>query len=125
MNAIKIPSHLFIALTIILTVYSQLILRWQMSQVAVPTGEATARLLYYAGVVMRPWVLSAMAATFISGLSWMAALNRFPLSYAFPFMALNFALVMIGSALFFSEPITPQKLAGNGLIILGVILLAR
>jgi drug/metabolite transporter (DMT)-like permease len=125
MNVERIPSHAFIALTVALTVYSQLVLRWQMSQVAAPSGETAARLLYYAGVLLRPWILSAMAATFVSGLSWMAALNRFPLSYAFPYMALNFVLVMIGSALFFAEPVTPQKIAGNTLIILGVVLLAR
>jgi drug/metabolite transporter (DMT)-like permease len=121
----KVPPHIFIALTIALTVYSQLVLRWQMSMVASPTGDTAARALYYVGVLLRPWVLSAMAATFIAGLSWMAALGRFPLSYAFPFMALNFVLVMVGSAVFFSEPITPTRLVGNGFIILGVFLLAR
>ena len=92
MNVERIPSHAFIVLTVALTVYSQLVLRWQMSQISAPTGDAAARLLYYAAVLLRPWVISAMAATFISGLSWMTALNRFPLSYAFPYMALRLPL---------------------------------
>jgi drug/metabolite transporter (DMT)-like permease len=120
----RMPSHLFIALTVALTVYSQLVMRWQIS-VAPPAPQPVfEKLLFVASLLLRPWVLSAVAATFFSGLCWMAALTRFPLSYAFPFMALNFVLVAVASAILFDEPLTATKIGGNLLIVAGVLLLA-
>jgi multidrug transporter EmrE-like cation transporter len=51
----------------------------------------------------------------------MAAMTKFDLSYAYPFMSLNFVLVLMLSAFFFGEPITPSKLIGLFLIIGGII----
>jgi multidrug transporter EmrE-like cation transporter len=52
----------------------------------------------------------------------MAAMTKFPLSYAYPFMSLAFVLVMFLSAVFFKEPVTIPKSIGLGLIILGIII---
>lgn len=121
----KIGNHLYIFLTIALTVYSQLVLRWQMSKLGTPPDLFQDKLYFLFSALLRPWVLSALAATFFSGLAWMLALSRFELSYAFPFMALNFVLIMLASAALFGETITTTKLAGNLLIVAGVVLLTR
>lgn len=120
----RLPAHLFIALTVLLTVYSQLVMRWQISQAPPAPHAFLPKLGFVALLLFRPWVITAVAATFLSGLCWMAALTRFQLSYAFPFMALNFVLVAIASAVLFGEPLTPSKIGGNLLIVAGVFLLA-
>jgi drug/metabolite transporter (DMT)-like permease len=58
-------------------------------------------------------------------LSWMAALTRFQLSYAYPFVSITFALMLVLSAAIFGEAITPAKAAGIALIVAGVIVGAR
>lgn len=120
----KFPGHSFIALTIALTVYSQVMIRWQMSQLLPPPTALGPKFLFLLQALFRPWIMSSVVATFLAGLCWMAVLSRFPLSYAFPFMALNFVLVLFASALFFNEPLTLAKIAGNMLIVAGVFVLA-
>ena len=55
---------------------------------------------------------------------WYAAVSRIPLSVAFPFAALSYPLVFVSSILFLHERFSWQSLAGNGLIVLGVVLAA-
>jgi uncharacterized membrane protein len=55
----------------------------------------------------------------------MAAMTKFNLSYAYPFMSLNFVLVLVLSVWLLSEPVTLQKVIGIGLIVLGTVVAAR
>jgi multidrug transporter EmrE-like cation transporter len=55
----------------------------------------------------------------------MAAMTKFELSYAYPFMSLAFVLVLGLSAVFFQEAITMPKVLGLSLIILGIIIGSR
>jgi drug/metabolite transporter (DMT)-like permease len=121
----KLFDHAYIASTILLTVYSQVIMRWQMSMLAIAPDGLVPKLVFFISNLWRPWILTALAATFLAGITWMIVLSKFKLSYAFPFMALNFLLVMLASAVFFGESLTSGKLIGNVLIIAGVVALAR
>lgn len=121
----KLANHAYIFLTIGLTVYSQIIMRWQMSKLGAAPDVMLDKVQFVLAALLRPWILTAVVATFFSGLSWMLALNKFEMSYAFPFMALNFLLVMLAGAAFFGEEITTGKIMGNLLIVAGVVLLAR
>ncbi|WVV48790.1 EamA family transporter [Pseudomonas sp. NA13] len=55
----------------------------------------------------------------------MAAMTKFDLSHAYPFMSLNFVIVLLLSGWILSEPMTFQKALGVGLIILGTVVAAR
>ena len=48
-------------------------------------------------------------------------MTKFQLGYAYPFMSLNFVLVILAGGLLFDESITPFKLAGLLLIVSGII----
>jgi multidrug transporter EmrE-like cation transporter len=52
----------------------------------------------------------------------MAALTKFPLSFAYPFMSLAFVLVTVLSSVCFYEAITIPKAVGLGLIVVGIII---
>jgi undecaprenyl phosphate-alpha-L-ara4N flippase subunit ArnF len=56
---------------------------------------------------------------------WLAALGRLPLNLAYPLLSLSYPLVYLGAVLlpFFNETVNAQRLAGIGLIMLGVALL--
>ncbi len=60
----------------------------------------------------------------ICSVLWYAAISRIPLSLAFPFAALSYPLIFAGSVLFLHERFSWQSLAGNCLIVLGVMLAA-
>ena len=55
----------------------------------------------------------------------MVAMSRLELSRAYPFMALNFLLVGALAVPMFGESLTRGKIAGIGLVIVGLIVLSR
>lgn len=114
-------SYIYIFLTIILTVYGQLVLKWQVKHAGEFPVEFTEKILYLLHLLINPWVISSLAAAFLAALSWMAAMTKFDLSYAYPFTSLSFVLVLGFSAVFFHETITMFKVVGLLLIVTGII----
>lgn len=114
-----------VALTVLLTTYGQLVIKWQVMK------QANAPFDFMSGwppvllLLLRPWVISALAAAFLASLCWMVAMSRLELSRAYPFMALNFLLVGALAVPMFGEPLTRGKIAGIGLVIVGLIVLSR
>ncbi len=69
--------------------------------------------LFLFRLVLNPWVLSGFAAAFLASVFWMAVLTKFQLSYAYPFVALTFVVVVAAGGVLFGEPITVPKMAGR------------
>lgn len=118
----NLVSFIYIILTILLTVYGQIVIKWQVNNAGEFPTATMDKLLFILRLLLNPWVISSFAAAFLASLTWMAALTKFSLSFAYPFMSLAFVLVMILSAIFFYEPITIAKAVGMGLIVAGIII---
>lgn len=54
-------------------------------------------------------------------LCWMAAMTKFELSYAYPFVSASFVLVLILSVVLLRETLTFPKVVGVALIVAGII----
>lgn len=115
-------NHLYIFLTIIFTVYGQIVIKWQVNNAGAFPSDITEKFLFLGKLLLNPWVISGFTSVFLASLSWMAAMTKFPLSYAYPFMSLAFVLVLFLSALFFQEAVTITKLISMGLIVAGIII---
>lgn len=115
-------SYVYIALTIIFTVYGQLILKWQLGRLGGVPAELSAKLLFFAKSFVDPWLMSGLFSAYLASLAWMSAVSKLNLSHAYPFMSLSFVLVMFLSALFFSEPLTWPKVVGMVFIIAGIVI---
>ena len=113
-----------VALTVLLTVYGQIIIKWQVGGLELPPG-IIEKILFVLRQYLNPWVLSAFLAAFLASMSWVAAMTMLELSFAYPFMSTSFILVIVLSAVLFNEPLTWQKLAGTAIIVLGLIILNR
>jgi multidrug transporter EmrE-like cation transporter len=120
-----LDSYVMLAVMIGLTVYGQLIMKWQVSLVGPAPADASGKIAYVIHLLLKPWVMSCFAAAFLAAASWIVILNKLPLSWAYPFTSLTFPLVVFGSALFFREPVTLVKVAGVSLIMIGVALQAQ
>lgn len=114
-------DYFFIFATIALTVFGQLILKWRMDQFGPLPTNIGGGLRYLFGVLIDPVVMSSFAAAFLAGLTWIAALTRFELSYAYPFMSLSFVLVLAMSVAFLGETLTLNKVLGVVLIGIGTV----
>lgn len=110
----------YVATTIALTIYGQIVIEWQVLRRGHVPGGLHAKVAYFASLLADPWVLSALAGGFVAALAWMAALSRLPLSQAYPFTALSFVLVLLLSSVFFGEHITSAKVLGVTLVVAGL-----
>jgi len=112
--------YVYILITILLTVYGQLIVKWQVSLAGAFPVSGWDKTLYLGKLLINPWVMSSMAAALLAGIAWMAALTQLNLSFAYPFMGLTFVLVLLLSAVFFQEPLTWINILGVTLIVAGI-----
>lgn len=117
-------GYLFVALTVLLTITGQLLIKWQVNLAGTLPTNLHDKAFYLVGLVFKPWMVIALCAGFTGTLCWMVALTKLPLSQAYPFTAITFVLVSLGGAWLFSEPLTPGRIAGVLLIATGIVLTA-
>jgi len=115
-------AHIYIFLPILLTVYGQLVIKWQVKSAGALPSETIDKIWFILHLLLNPWVISCFATAFLSALVWMAAMTKFSLSYAYPFMSLSFVLVVALSSVFFQDSITAPKAVGITLIVAGIII---
>ena len=121
----RLFDYLYIFATIAFTVYGQMILKWRIVQFgSLPTGSLD-KFKFLISLLFDPAIFSGFAAAFLASLAWMAAMTKFDLSHAYPFMSLNFVVVLLLSGLILSEPMSIQKTIGVGLIVIGTVVAAR
>ena len=121
----RYSEYTYIFATIAFTVYGQLILKWRISDYGQLPADFTEKLKFLISLLFDPFILSGFAAAFLASLAWMAAMTKFDLSHAYPFMSLNFVIVLLLSGWFLSEPMTSQKVFGIALIVFGTMIAAR
>ena len=118
-------GHAYILLTLALTVYGQLVLKWQMGSVGQMPAGGLEKLQFLLLQFLNPWILTGFLSAFAASLAWMAAMTRFELTYAYPFMSLAFIIVMVFSISFLGESFSIQKALGTVLVVAGLVVVAR
>ncbi|HEX9684395.1 MAG TPA: EamA family transporter [Burkholderiales bacterium] len=113
-------SYVYVACMIVLMVYAQIVIKWQVTNAGAFPADAADQLWFLAKLFVNPWVASALGGLLVAAAAWMAALTKLDLSHAYPFTSLAFVLVALASAWLFHEPLTVPKIAGVVLICLGV-----
>lgn len=81
--------------------------------------------LFALKALFNPLIFFGLALYAVGAFLWIIVLSRVPLSFAYPFTALNFVLVTTGSAVFLREHVPANRIAGVALIVLGVLVAAR
>lgn len=120
-----IGQHSFILLCIAFTVASQLLMRWRVGLAgALPAGLGE-RARFVFELLLTPWIWLAIVCTFLAGVSWMLALTRFELSYAFPFTGATFLVMLFAGSLMFHEHVTLGRVVGTLLVTIGLIVVVR
>jgi drug/metabolite transporter (DMT)-like permease len=70
-------------------------------------------------------IITALFCYGISVVVWILALSRVPVSIAFPMLSMAYVVNAIAAWYLLGEPFSPTKLAGMGVIIVGVIIISR
>lgn len=118
-------GYVYIFLTLALTTYGNLVFKWQVNAAGQMPATPGAMTGYIVSLFLNLWVISSFVAVFGAAVAWVGALNHFELSYAYNFMSLSFALVLVFSAALFGESLTSPKLIGVLLITLGVAIASK
>ncbi|GAB6175191.1 EamA family transporter [Desulfobaculum senezii] len=118
-------GYLFILGTVVTTVYGQLAIKWGVSRTGGLPGGGVDNALFLLRLVLDPWVFSGLFAAFVGALFWLAALTRFDLSFAYPFMSLSFVFVLALSGVVLGESVNVYKVVGVALIVLGIVVSSR
>jgi len=121
-----ILNHFYLLLAILLGVVSQLIIKWKMSAFSFDNYETWQEKFYLAfSMLLNPYIIIALVLTLLAGVTWMIAMTKFEISYAYPFTLLALVLVTIFSVIFFGESINIYKLIGIVFIILGIVVISK
>jgi len=120
-------DHLYIFLSIFFAISSQLIIKWKMNAFSIENiGCSTwEKFLFAFSMLLNPYIMLSILFTLLSGLSWMIAMTKFDISYAYPYTALGFVFILFFSYLLFHEPLNLYKVIGVVLIVMGIILSSK
>lgn len=113
-------AYFLVFCTVFLTVCGQFIIKWQVLRAGIFPATPEEKLRFILQLLLNPWVIGTFVAAFLASITWMLAMTKLPLSHAYPMTASTFVLVVLGSAIAFSEPITLLKLIGLALIVAGI-----
>ena len=118
-------SFLLVMTGVLLNAAAQLLLKAGTNSVgtfdfslanAVPVGWKLAT---------EPHIVAGLGCYVISVVVWIMALSRVEVSIAYPMLSVGYVVNAIAAWYLFGEAVTPTRLAGIGIIILGVYVVAR
>jgi drug/metabolite transporter (DMT)-like permease len=118
-------DYLYIFSTVGFTVYGQMILKWRIAKFGPLPDSLFEKLKFLISLLFDPAIFSGFAAAFVASLAWMAAMTKFDLSHAYPFMSLNFVVVLLLSGWILNEPLALPRVLGVSLIVLGTVVASR
>lgn len=118
-------GYFYIFGTILFTVYGQIILKLRLSLRGAMPDDGFGKLKFLATAFLDPLILSGFFSAFIASVFWMAAMTKFEITYAYPFMSLAPALVFLVGILVLGESFTIGKLLGLVIIAIGIFVTVK
>lgn len=116
-----------ILLSVGLAAVAQLTLKHGMSQVNADLRPARFGLdgasLRAAGSTLAIW--AGLLLFGLSALVWLVVLSRVSLSFAYPFAALTYVLILVFDRFVLDQQVPPLRWAGVALIMAGIVLISR
>src|SRR5262249_49659911 len=117
-------STLLILLSVACSSLAHLAFKVGVNHVDAGVAPGSSR-LFVAAIAGNPFVLGGVMLHAAALGTWLVALRRVDISYAYPFIALGFVLVLALSNWFLDERLNAARLLGVALIIGGVFCVAR
>jgi multidrug transporter EmrE-like cation transporter len=79
----------------------------------------------FIGIVTNSFYILSLVCLFLQAIVWQQALRHYPLSVAYPFMALVNFVVLFSSAILFQEGVTSANIIGLAIISVGIVVLSH
>ncbi len=124
----KVLLVLFILLSVFLAASAQLTLKYGVDRVTkhghsgiVLSEPATSAIR----VAKEPFIWAGLALFGISAAIWIVVLSRASLSFAYPFAALTYVIILVFDRLFLKVDVPGLRWIGVFMIVSGIILISR
>lgn len=105
---------------------SQLLLKKGAAQISIPSQIDLINLTkLFSELIFNFYLVSGILFQVVALLSWVYVLKKVDVSFAYPFISLGFVFVMLMGYLIFNESLTPMKVIGTLIIILGVVIMGK
>lgn len=114
-------GYFFVFATLAFTVVGQILLKWR-SVAVVQAAPSSDRIGYIIGMFSDFYVWCGLGMAVVASICWMLAVQKLPVSVAYPFMALSFLFVPLLAALLLAEKLTLGQGFGMVLIVAGIAL---
>ncbi|GAI02453.1 unnamed protein product [marine sediment metagenome] len=124
-KAMRIFDLLAIFVSVSLAVVGQLLLKIGMLRMGRFSLNISTIVPQYTRILLNPFIIAGIISFALSMLVWLYVLSRLELSVAYPFVALNYVLILFASHFLLKETITPVRIIGVAVIVIGVYLISR
>jgi drug/metabolite transporter (DMT)-like permease len=115
----------FIILMVTLAGIGQLFIKHGVTEVTEQLGGFPSDIVGFIRLIFHWQVFLGLVIYFFFGVAWLKILADVPVSFAFPFLAISYIVIILGSWKFLGENISTLKIISIVLIILGVVSLSR
>ncbi|RMG54412.1 MAG: 4-amino-4-deoxy-L-arabinose transferase [Gammaproteobacteria bacterium] len=118
-------SFMLILTGVLLNAGAQLLLKAGVNKIGIIHLNPAA--LWHAGTRLAfDWhIVGGIALYVISVVVWLLALSRVPVSVAYPMLSIGYIVNALAAWAWLGEDLSPLRMAGIGVIILGVYMVAR
>ncbi len=110
---------------VLLNATAQLLLKAGVSSVGKIALQWNGALGTGLKLAFEPHILGGLTCYVVSVVVWILALSRVDVSIAYPMLSIGYVVNALGAWALLGETMNVSKLAGIGIIILGVFVLAR
>lgn len=103
-----------------------LLLKWGMNECGNIAASDLGLGQYALQAISKPQIIVGAVFYIVSALMWMAVLSMTEISAVYPiFVSAAFLIVMVASAIFFNEHVTPLRIFGTLVVIVGIFIVAQ
>ncbi len=110
----------FIFLPILLTVSGEFLLKNSLNAIELAPG-----LMGVVSFMTEPMILASLLLIVIGGFLWLIGMSKFELSFMYPFLSINYIVIILGSKFFLNESVSIYRFISALFIIVGLILISR
>ena len=118
-------SFSLLMLGVLLNASAQLLLKAGTNAVGHFEFTAANILPVGAKLALQPHIVGGMACYVVSLVVWILGLSRVEVSIAYPLLSIGYVLNAVAAWYLFGEAVSMTRLAGIGIIIVGVYVVAR
>lgn len=77
------------------------------------------------GILFDPIVMLSVGTIFVGTVLWLVAMSKFELSFIYPFLSLNYVVIVLGSQFLLGESVSLLRYGSVLLIVIGLVFISR